>query len=153
MSKYVFEKIPNLLKTEISHLLKESQTAGFRFLERLVNDYREGFNTFNKQGEQMAGVFSEGRLIAIGGLNRDPFSGEGNIGRLRRFYVAKEYRRTGIGRKLVEKILEGAGETFDVIVLNTDTDQADRFYRSLGFLKEVRYPNATHYFIPREGSR
>jgi GNAT superfamily N-acetyltransferase len=153
MKKHVFEKIPNLLKTEIQHLIKESQEDGFRFLDRLVNDYRNGFNTFTEQGEQLVGVFSEGLLIAIGGLNRDPFSGEGNIGRLRRFYVAKEYRRTGIGRQLVEKILEGAEDSFNVIVLNTDTDQADRFYRSLGFLKENKYPNATHHLIPGEDSR
>ncbi|WP_412762903.1 GNAT family N-acetyltransferase [Priestia megaterium] len=39
----------------------------------------------------------------MGGINKDPFSNEGEIGRLRRFYVSKDYRRNGLGRRLLKK--------------------------------------------------
>nr|WP_235190072.1 GNAT family N-acetyltransferase [Bacillus gaemokensis] len=39
--------------------------------------------------------------MALGGLNIDPFSSEQEIGRLRRFYVSRDYRRKGIGKLLL----------------------------------------------------
>ena len=147
MKEYSFIKIENLLDWDLNHLVEESREEGFRFLERLVNDYREVTNTFSRQGECLFGVKDEGKLIAVGGLNRDPFSGDQHTGRLRRFYVSGDYRRAGIGRALVKRILKEAGVDFDIIVLNTDTEQADQFYRSLGFLKDNKFQNATHYIF------
>jgi GNAT superfamily N-acetyltransferase len=57
------------------------------------------------------------------------------IGRLRRFYVARNYRRTGIGSSLLQQIFRDAKNHFQVVVLNTDTLQADQFYCSHGFFK------------------
>ena len=71
----------------------------------------------------------EGVLVAIGGLNKDPFSNGQYIGRLRRFYVDKEYRRSGIGSLLVKKIINEAKRFYKILVLHTDTDQADHFYK------------------------
>lgn len=145
MNGILLIKIDDLLCLDIDHLVKDSKQEGFRFIDRLVSDYHEGTNTFKGQGECLMGMFSEGHLVAIGGLNRDPFSKEERIGRLRRFYVSKEFRRGGIGRRLVNGILSKAQEDFEVVVLHTDTEQGDLFYRSLGFLKDGKYPNATHY--------
>ena len=81
------QPIEHLLHDEISHLIMESKNSGFRFLERLWNDYNDGTNTFNKTGETLIGVFdSEGKIIGIGGLNIDPYTEDHTIGRLRRFY-------------------------------------------------------------------
>ncbi|RQW23109.1 GNAT family N-acetyltransferase [Bacillus sp. C1-1] len=44
----------------------------------------------------------------MGGLNKDLFSNELSIERLRRYYVSKKYRRNGIGRFLVKKIIDEA---------------------------------------------
>ncbi|CAG9623310.1 GNAT family N-acetyltransferase [Sutcliffiella rhizosphaerae] len=91
-------------------------------------------------------MFNEkGVLVAIGGLNKDPFSNELYIGRLRRFYVSKEYRRNGIGSFLVKKIIDEAKKNYKILVLHTDTEQADNFYTSLGFTKENLYPNSRHF--------
>ncbi|HCX5354411.1 TPA: GNAT family N-acetyltransferase, partial [Escherichia coli] len=81
-------------------------------------------------------------LIAIGGLNIDPFSNEQKIGRLRRFYVSRDYRRNGLGRLLLKKIICDAKNYYKVLVLHTDTEQADNFYTSFGFSKENRYPKS-----------
>ncbi|WP_419893826.1 GNAT family N-acetyltransferase [Oceanobacillus kimchii] len=146
MGKYEVKKIYNLLEFELDTLVKESKQDGFRFLERLVNDYEAGSNAFNNFGEGLFAVFNEeGVIIAIGGLNKDPYSNEKSIGRLRRFYVSKEYRRKGVGSLLVNKIIDEAKKYYEILVLHTDTGQADKFYTSLGFSKENLYPNSSHY--------
>ncbi len=145
MEEFEVKQIKNLLYVDLTCLVKESKEEGFRFLERLVKDYKNGTNNFNKPGESLFGAFNkEGVVIAIGGLNIDPFSNEQIIGRLRRFYVSKDYRRSGIGRLLLENIICDAKTNYKVLVLHTDTEQADKFYTSLGFLKENRYPKSTH---------
>jgi GNAT superfamily N-acetyltransferase len=146
MGKYEVKRIDNLFDFDLNSLVKESKEEGFRFVERLVKDYINGSNTFNHFGEGLFGVFTEeGVLVAIGGLNKDPFSNEQNIGRLRRFYVSKEYRRYGIGSLLVKKIMGEAKRYYDVLVLHTDTEQADQFYTSIGFLEKNLYPNSSHF--------
>ncbi|MBM7656550.1 GNAT family N-acetyltransferase [Neobacillus cucumis] len=137
MGKYEVKHIDNLLNFDLDSLVKQSKEEGFRFLERLVNDFKNGSNTFNHFGEGLFGVFNEGGvLFAIGGLNKDPFSNDQYIGRLRRFYVSKEYRRNGIGSLLIKEIIEEAKRYYRILVLHTDTEQADKFYTSIGFLKK-----------------
>lgn len=146
MEEFKVKPLSNLFYSELTHLVKESKKEGFRFLERLVNDYETGANKFNKPGESLYGLFNkEGVLIAIGGLNLDPFSKEEKVGRLRRFYVSKNYRRIGLGRILLSQIICDAKNFYNVLVLHTDTEQGDKFYTSLGFSKEKIYLNSTHY--------
>ncbi|TKC15288.1 GNAT family N-acetyltransferase [Robertmurraya kyonggiensis] len=146
MGRYEVKQIKNLLDFNLNRFLEKSKEEGFRFVERLVNDYKDGSNTFNHFGEGLFGVFNEeGVLVAIGGLNNDPFSKEQYIGRLRRFYVIKEYRRTGIGSLLVTKIIDEAKRYYKILVLHTDSEQADKFYTSIGFIKTDFYPNSSHY--------
>ncbi|PFG03513.1 GNAT family N-acetyltransferase [Bacillus sp. es.034] len=144
MGKYRVVTITNLLEHEVNTLVQESKEEGFRFVERLLNDYQDGTNCFNKQGEALYGIYSEeDELLAVGGLNVDPTSAE--TGRVRRFYVKKEYRNEGIGTLLLKQIILDAKRSFRVLVLNTDTEKADHFYTSFGFTKGNRYPNSTHY--------
>lgn len=136
----------SLLNYDLASLVRESKDDGFRFVERLRNEYKNGSNTFQRYGEGLFGVFTEECvLVAIGGLNQDPYSNDANVGRLRRFYVRKEYRRMGIGRILVERIMEEARNYFEIMVLHTDTEQADEFYSRMGFSKASTYPNSSHY--------
>ncbi|MEH7305119.1 GNAT family N-acetyltransferase [Neobacillus drentensis] len=146
MLEFNIKRISNLSTIDVSYILKESKEDGFHFIDRLVNDYQSGTNTFQKRGEGLYGVFNEkGLLIAIGGINIDPYSHEPEIGRLRRFYVLKEYRRKGVGRFLINKILFDARRMFKEVVLHTNTNDADLFYTSLGFSKSSRNPNSTHH--------
>lgn len=58
----------------LSLLVAESQREGFRFIRRLLHDYEEGTNRFDQLGECLVGAFaSDGQLIAIAGLNTDPY--------------------------------------------------------------------------------
>ncbi|HAM81981.1 GNAT family N-acetyltransferase [Ornithinibacillus bavariensis] len=146
MRKYEVKRIHNLLNFDLDSLVKQSREEGFCFVERLVNDYKNGSNTFNDFGEGLFGVFNDDNvLVAIGGLNKDPFSYGQNIGRLRRFYVSKAYRRNGIGSLLVKEIINEAKRYYKILVLYTDTEQADKFYTLIGFSKENIYSNSSHF--------
>lgn len=146
MEKYEVKQIYNLLSLGLDSILKQSTEEGFRFVERLIVDYKNGSNLFNLTGEGLFGVFSEEDvLVAIGGLNKDPFSNEISVGRIRRVYVSKDYRRHGIGSLLITNIIVEAKRYYKTIVLHTDTEQGDRFYTSLGFSKRNLHPNSSHF--------
>ncbi|EJS68782.1 hypothetical protein ICY_02178 [Bacillus cereus BAG2X1-3] len=141
------KKIEDVLKYEINHLLQESKEEGFNFLTKLVNEYETEINTFNKTGECLYGIFQEGMLIGIGGLNKDPYTEDNKIGRLRRFYISKDYRRIGLGKLLLNRLLSHAEKYFQVVVLHTDTKQGDMFYTANGFMKGKIYKGSSHYKV------
>lgn len=142
------KKIIDLFKVNISNLVEESKVEGYRFLERLVADYKNGTNDFKVPSEALFGVYTnEGILIAIGGLNIDPYTKVQKVGRVRRFYVSKNFRRKGIGQILLNKIVNEAKKNFDILVLHTDTPQASQFYTSFGFLEKSKYVKSTHFMI------
>jgi GNAT superfamily N-acetyltransferase len=76
--------------------------------------------------------------VAIGGINK-----RDGVARLRRFYVSKAYRRSGVGRQLLEQLESHAALFFSEIVLFTDTPQASRFYEACGYVA-VSENNASH---------
>ena len=108
-----------MLKYEINHLVEESKEEGFNFLIKLINEYESKRNTFSKTGECLYGVFRGDTLIGIGGLNQDPNTKGKKIGRLRRFYISKDYRQIGLGRLLLERIIRDAKKYFHIVVLHT----------------------------------
>ncbi|OIU71655.1 GNAT family N-acetyltransferase [Rossellomorea aquimaris] len=146
MKKYEVKQIDNLLNLDLNIIIKQSKEEGFLIGERLVFDYKNGTNTFNNLGEALYGVFNiNGEIVAIGGLNKDPFSTKPYIGRVRRFYVINEYRRNGIGSLLLKNIINEAKKYYKILVLRTNTSEGDNFYTSNGFLKVNIYPSSTHY--------
>lgn len=116
------QQIENLMEYEFSHLVQDSEEEGFNFLIRLINEYKHKVNVFNKTGECLYGIFQWDMLIGVGGLNKDPYTKDNKIGRLRRFYIS-----------------------FEVIVLHADTKQGDVFYTSNGFVKGGLYKGSSHY--------
>ena len=142
------QQIENLMEYEFSHLVQESEEEGFNFLIRLINEYKNKINVFNKTGECLYGVFQGDMLIGVGGLNEDPYTKDNKIGRLRRFYISRDYRRIGLGNLLLNQLLCHAEKYFEVIVLHTDTKQGDVFYTANGFVKGdyIRDQVTTKYY-------
>ncbi|MCP2035903.1 GNAT superfamily N-acetyltransferase [Planomicrobium sp. HSC-17F08] len=137
--------IEDLNSVDVSKLVEESEAEGYRFLRRLVTQYEDGTNTFNQPGEVLYGVWDQqGHLVAIGGLNRDPYSSKEGVGRLRRFYISPNARRQGIGTKLLKEIIDFGRNHFKEIVVRTDSSTADAFYRANGFSADLGLPEATH---------
>lgn len=130
------------LPEEILVLEAEAVAEGFRFLTRLVAEWSSGANRFDQPGECLLGVFSNGQLIAVGGLSHDPCAGP-EVGRLRRVYVAQASRGRQVGKALVGQLLARAAQSFHVVRLSTDTHEGASFYLRCGF-EPVQDEHATH---------
>jgi GNAT superfamily N-acetyltransferase len=124
-------------------LMIEAEAEGYRFMQRLHDEWHSGANRFQGPGEFLLSVQTENRLVAIGGLNVDPYANAHTVGRLRHLYVAAAARRSGIGAMLVRRIVEGASGTFSILRLRTATAEGAAFYERLGFHKTSE-PDATH---------
>ncbi|WP_371872557.1 GNAT family N-acetyltransferase [Gilvimarinus sp. DA14] len=118
--------------------MHESHEEGYRFLERLVADFRSGANCFSSSGEALFGVFHGSGLIGVGGVNQCPYSSMSNA-RIRRMYIAKKYRRVGVGALLLETIEGYASGHFQRAVLFTDSRAAAKFYELCGYCPTSSY--------------
>jgi GNAT superfamily N-acetyltransferase len=129
-------------------LCAEARAEGYNFLDTLVREWEAGANRFDAPGEFLLGCFEEanfdeGNLVAVGGLNRDPFAGLPEMGRLRRIYVRAAWRRKGIGALLVTALVAQARGHFQCVRLRAENPGAARLYERMGFLRAPG-PDATH---------
>lgn len=139
------ERVEDLNMIDISHLVKESEAEGYRFLTRLVNDYEEGTNTFDKPGEALFAIQNKaGDVVAIGGVNQSTFSEDKDVGRLQRFYVLEDARRNGVGSFLLKEIINHSRGTFNEVTVRTESSKADAFYRANGFELDDSRHETTH---------
>ncbi len=124
-------------------LAAAASSEGFDFLDRMQDEWESGKNRFSAPGEYLVGITQGDMLIAVGGLNKDPYAIEATTGRLRHIYVSAAHRRRGIGRALVDTLLSQAGSYFHRVRLRTKNAEAAAFYEHYGF-SQVREPDATH---------
>jgi len=129
---------------DVERLVEASAGEGFRFLARLCEEHASGASRFDGEGEVLLGVWRGEELVAVGGLNRDPYGGRQRAGRVRHVYVIPSARRAGVGRALVHELIDRASVEFDELVLRTDTAEAARFYETIGFRAASEVEGATH---------
>jgi GNAT superfamily N-acetyltransferase len=119
--------------SSINNLADESQREGYEFLKRTISDWNNGHNTFSGDGEKLWGLLLETELIGIAGLNRDPYTDDLNIGRVRHLYILAAHRRKGYATLLMNTIIEKGRHHFNALRLFTDNPAAGEFYGRLGF--------------------
>lgn len=124
-------------------LLAEAEAEGALFLFRLRDEWESGELRFDGEGELLLGAFRGDRLAGCGGISRDPYALEPGLGRVRHVYVLSGDRRQGIGRALMERLLDHGGECFERLRLTTQRPEAARLYESLGFAP-AQSPKQTH---------
>jgi GNAT superfamily N-acetyltransferase len=138
------------LPVGVDPLLQASLTEGFRFVQLLRDEWISGVNRFDAPGEAFFVAHHGDSLAGVCGLNRDPYSSDPGVGRLRRLYVAKPFRQQGVARALVLHALSFARQHFAVVRVRGATREADVFYRALGFSPVLSPPDATHELqLPR----
>lgn len=137
------------LPVGIEELRAEAAGEGFRFVDKLVSEWHSGTNRFSRPGETFLVAFRTTNLVACGGINRDPYTDEGGVGRLRHLYIRKSDRRSGVGSALVQQLLEHAESAFHLVRLRTATREAADFYVKLGF-HVVQDEAATHVRFLRQ---
>ena len=128
----------------VAPLVAESERAGWRFLRRLVEEWKQGVNRFDKPGEALFAAVDSERLVGICGLNRDPYCDDVAVGRIRRLYVLPDYRRQGIGRELVQAAIQAAHGRFRTLRVRTENLEAGLLYERLGFLPVSDQADTTH---------
>ncbi|MFM5947672.1 MAG: GNAT family N-acetyltransferase [Novosphingobium sp.] len=124
-------------------LVAVARGEGFTFMDRLVNHWSSGENRFDQPGECYFAVRLGGRLVAAGGLNRDPYCETAGVGRVRHVYVLPEARRSGAGTELLAAIIVAARSQFQLLRLRTTTERGAAFYEALGFERSDA-PDASH---------
>ena len=128
--------------TGVDTLRKEASDEGFRFIERLYQDWHASVNRFDKAGECLLLAWSDDGPLGIGGLNRDPYTASQTTGDSG-LYVQNSARRNGVASALLEELLAKARGVFSVVRLRTDTPEAASFYLSQGF-RPVSDHSASH---------
>lgn len=143
------EKVDKLNTEELQQLLNDSQKEGYRFVKKLIDQYNQGTNLFQAEGECLFLAKTEGTVIGVCGLNQDPYSAKRHIGRIRHLYVSPPYRKLGVGRALLKDVISEA-DFFSILTLRTDNPVASKLYCSNGFINdEYAYPSSTHYYTLR----
>jgi len=69
-------------------------------------------------GEAFFAALIGGRVIGVCGLNVDPYTPAQGVGRVRHLYNLLAYRRLGVGRQLVSRVIETARGRFDILRLS-----------------------------------
>lgn len=129
----------------IKTLVKPSVDEGYTFIQRLCDEYESGVNRFDDQGAILFGVYAGEEIIGVGGVQIDPYLKQPTIGRIQHVYIFPAYRRVGAGRQLMHALIDHACAHFEMLTLRTLTDHGDAFYTSLGFSREPRFNDATHW--------
>ena len=144
MSDSSIERVRELSVTSLATLVAESERSGLRFVRRLTAEWISGINRFDQPGEALFVARDDGRVVGVGGLNVDPYAAEPTVGRVRHLYILTAYRRLGIGRRIVEEIIEAARVRFERRRLSTSNPEAARLYERLGFRPRVGDAHCTH---------
>ncbi len=138
-------KVIRDLPEDFDTLLSESVEEGFEFLQKLKSEWDDKTNRFDLDGEFLLAVFKKKQCIGIGGLNLDPYLNDPMIGRVRHFYILREFRGKGAGKKLLQDIMRRS--SFDRVRLRAMTEDAAKFYEKMGF-EISNEENTTHAWRP-----
>lgn len=144
----IFEEGPALIRSFVPEgsafeiLRSEANNEGYRFIETLNRRWQDGSDRYSLEGEALLAAFFEGELVAVGGLNRDPYVNDGT-GRIRHVYVRKPWRKSSVGKQLVATLVTLARRRFPSLRLRASDEAASRFYDRIGFSR-VSEDTATH---------
>jgi len=141
------EAVRELPLSRLQLLFAESAAQGWNHLARLREEWRQGLNRFNREGEALYLATHVERIIAVGGVNLEPYFAPPGIGRVRRVYVLAAYRQRNVGRALVERLIRDSRRSFVELHLRAGSAQAAAFFEALGFEPTTRSANATHRLV------
>ena len=138
------ERLSNLPFDRLALLVAESERAGLQLVRRLADEWASGQNRFDRPGEALFAALVDGRLIGVCGLNVDPYTAAPRVGRVRHLYVLSDDRRVGVGRQLVQEVIEAARGPFDTLRLRTHNPEAARLYERMRFLRSTAVKDCSH---------
>lgn len=132
------------LPTDLETLAQSAEADGFTMVRRLIDNFRNGSNQFDKVGEGLFFVRDGDALIGVGGVNVDPYYDDAEIGRIRHLFILPERRGEGIGRKIMQHIEQHAAQHFSRLQLFTPTVAASNFYEAIGYKPTSSLERVSH---------
>lgn len=132
MDEVTFRGLSPSMPLDLGELRRDATLEGYRFIERLHEEWQSGAVRFEGPGETLIVAMADGGCAAVGGLTVDPVV-EGAL-RVRRFYVRPAFRGNGLGRRLAGMLLEHAGGSTALLTVNAGTDAASHFWERMGFV-------------------
>jgi GNAT superfamily N-acetyltransferase len=137
-------RIQDDLPNGFAALRAEADAEGFRALSRLTAEWAATPELFVCL---LAAGDGAGGLAAIGGLTAEPEPVDEPAMRVRRLYVGRQARRGGIGRILVNALLQEALDSVALVTVNAGGTIAPAFWTGLDFRSVTGRP-WTHEFRP-----
>ncbi len=128
--------VVDALPASFAALQAEAHAAGYHMLDRVAAEWQSEQMRFDGTGEALLAAYCDNRLIGIGGITRDP--GLCGVLRMRRFYVAEQFRRRGAARALALALLERAAAAGQAVVVNAAIG-SEPFWEALGFTQDRRH--------------
>jgi len=129
---------------ELTPLIAESESEGWRFVRRFADELNSGTNCFSRPGEALFVARMGKSVVGICGINIDPYASDETTGRVRRLYVLRAYRGKEIGRRLVRAVVAAAAGRFQRLRVRTENPDAGRLYERLGFHPAAGEAECTH---------
>ncbi len=139
MTDYQIIEISDSNIDNLQPLADEALADGDKFIQKTIDEWKGGANTFSKNGEKFWALVIGDEYIACGGLNQDPYTEDKTVGRVRHVYVLKKYRGQGYSKVILNLIMEQAKKYFHSLRLSTYNPVAASLYQSLGFEKVDEY--------------
>lgn len=122
-------RIADDLPDGFARLRAAADAEGFRAPARLESEWANDPAMF----VCLLAALQAGRLAAIGGLTPEPEPRGQAAMRIRRLYVDPAARRSGIGRTLVNALLQEALETVSLVTVNAVGTISPAFWSGLDF--------------------
>src|SRR5262249_35887858 len=102
------ERLTHLTPEHLAIPIAESEAQGLSFVRRLADEWISGTNRFDRPGEALFSAREGAAIVAVAGLNVDPYVADPRIGRVRHLYVLASHRRRGLAARLVTEIIAAA---------------------------------------------
>lgn len=136
----IIKTLDDPLSADFASLAVAAEGEGFAHMRRVIDEWTEGTNRFDKAGEKLLCVYDEGLLVAVGGINHE-FSRADWL-RMRRFYVLPQHRGKGVARLLATQLIEHARNHTTTITVHAGVHASDEraglFWQAMGFRPLVR---------------
>ena len=129
------ERVVTELPAGFDVLRAEARSEKYANLDRLAEQWNANTVRFNRESETLLAARIDDALAGIGGLTIDPV--QSGALRMRRFYVGKSFRRTGVGRAIAENLLARAHASGRLVTVNAASG-SEPFWEAMGFVPELR---------------
>ncbi len=140
-NRVLLHRVIGKLPEDISALRSDAAHEGYRFIERLIDEWEADIKRFDKPDEALLVARHDRMIAGIGGVTEDP--SDHTALRMRRFYVRPAYRRCGVARELATALIAEAIKTGRPLFVNAGTEAAPLFWESMGF-SPIENPRHTH---------